>query len=53
MHWKTHFDFNISSFEVESDLKLEILYNGCENLQPVFFQWCVSVSWNRDFPHLI
>lgn len=50
---ETYFDFNIPSFEVESNLKLQVLYDGGENLQPVLLQRGVSVSWDSDLAHLI
>lgn len=49
----THFDFNVPGLEVESNLELEVFYNWRENLEPVFFQWRVSVCWNCHFSHLV
>lgn len=49
----THFDFHISGLEVESNLELKVFYNWRENLEPIFFQRCVSVCWNCYFSHLI
>ena len=49
----TYFYFNISGFEVKSDLKLEVLHNGSENLQPVLFQGRIPVGWDSYFSHLI
>lgn len=50
---KTYFDFNVPGFEVESDLKLQVLNNGSENLQPVILQRCVPVGRDGYFSHLI
>lgn len=49
----THFDFHVSGLEVESNLELEVFYDWRENLEPVFFQRCVSVCWNCYFSHLV
>lgn len=49
----THFDFHVSGLEVESNLELEVFYDWCENLEPVFLQWCVSVCWNCYLSHLV
>lgn len=50
---ETHFDFDIPRFEVESNLKLQVFYDGGEDLQPVLLQRGVPVSWDSDFTHLI
>lgn len=49
----THFDFNVPGFEVESNLELEVFHDWRENLEPVLFQWRVSVCWDRYFSHLV
>lgn len=49
----THFDFHVSGLEVESNLELKVFYDWRENLEPVFFQWCVSVCWDCYFSHLV
>ena len=45
-------NLDIPSLQVESDLQLEVLHDGLEDLHPVLLQRGVSVSRHRDFPHL-
>merc|ERR1719192_2020462 len=43
---------HVPGFQVEPNLKFQMLHNWLEDLHPVLFQRSVTVAWNWDLSHL-
>ena len=51
-HHFTHLYLHVSGLEVESNLKLEMVHDGSEDLHPVLLQWCVAMLGDWDLADL-